>query len=200
MNGTNVLRVCIGAEMTSLNFTNIEALNGSNYKKWKEDIEIALGLMDFNIAIDEDQPPALTPQITAEEKTKRAKWHKANKMALAIMRKEINETVRGGIPKCDNAKELLDTIANNFKESGKAETGSQLTKLTSMKYDGSWSVREHMLKISNIALKLKDLEVPMTDEFLVHMALNSLPAQYGQLKVWSVESLIQYSEGQMEHE
>ena len=67
-----------------------------------------------------------------------------------------------------------------------------------MKYDGVGSVREHILKMVDLAQKLKDLEVPMTDQFLVHMALNSLPPKYGQLRVsyntqkdkWGIDELI----------
>ncbi|KAM1946344.1 hypothetical protein ACFX13_001210 [Malus domestica] len=67
-----------------------------------------------------------------------------------------------------------------------------------MKFDGTRSVREHILRMVDLSLKLKDLEVPITDQFLVHMALNSLPAKYGQLKVsyntqkdkWGINELI----------
>lgn len=89
----------------------------------------------------------------------------------------MNGTGTEGVPKCDKAKELLPTIGAKFKESEKAETERQLTKLTSMKFDGSGSVREQILKISDIALTPKDLEVLMTNEFLIHMALNSMPTQ-----------------------
>ncbi|CAN6680940.1 unnamed protein product [Malus baccata var. baccata] len=137
--------------MTSLNFNNIETLIGSNFKKWKEDVEIVLSLMDLDLALREEKPQAITAEI--EEK---------------------------------------------FKESEKAETGTFPTQITSMKYDGVGSVREHILKMVDLAQKLKDLEVPMTDQFLVHMALNSLPPKYGQLKVsyntqkdkWGIDELI----------
>nr|XP_017179500.2 uncharacterized protein LOC108169832 [Malus domestica] len=181
-----VANVSIGGEeeraspmtaMTSLNFSNIETLTGSNYKKWKEDLEIALGMMDFDLALREDKPAALTVESTAEQKSKSAQWEKANRMALMIMRRSMTSSVKGGIPKSDSAKTFFDAIGNKFKESEKAETGNFLTKLTSMKFDGVGSVREHILKMSNIAQKLKELEHPLTDQFLVHMALNSLPAQ-----------------------
>ena len=56
--------------MTSLNFNNIETLIGSNFKKWKEDVEIMLGLMDFNLALREEKPEAITAESTADEKIK----------------------------------------------------------------------------------------------------------------------------------
>ncbi|CAN6687490.1 unnamed protein product [Malus baccata var. baccata] len=145
--------------MTSLNFNNIETLTGSNFKKWKEDVHIVLGLMDLDLS-------------TADEKLKFEKWDRANRMSLMIMTKAMAQPVKGGIPKLDNAKDFLAGVGEKFKKSEKAETGTFLTRLTSMKFDGIGSVREHILRM-----------VPMTDQFLVHMALNSLPAKYGQLKV-----------------
>ncbi|CAN6718128.1 unnamed protein product [Malus baccata var. baccata] len=138
--------------MTSLNFNNIKTLTGSNYKKWKEDVEME----------------AMAPSV---------KW---------------------GVPKQDHAKDFLAAVGEKFKESDKAETGTCLTQITSMKLDGEGSVREHILKMVDLAQKLKDLEVPMNDQFLIHMALNSLPPKYGQLKVsyntqkdkWGINELI----------
>ncbi|CAN6546754.1 unnamed protein product [Malus baccata var. baccata] len=184
--------------MTSLNFNNIETLTGSNFKKWKEDVEIVLGLMDLDLALREEKPKSITAESTADEKMKFEKWERANRMSMMIMKKAMAQSVKGGIPKTDNAREFLAAVGEKFKESTKAETGTFLTQITSMKYDGVGSVREHILKMVDLAHKLKDLEVPMTDQFLVHMALNSLPSKYGQLKVsyntqkdkWGINGLI----------
>ncbi|KAM2953239.1 hypothetical protein FF1_031642 [Malus domestica] len=119
-------------------------------------------------------------------------------MSMMIMKKAMAQSVKGGIPKHTSAKGFLAAIGEKFKESEKAETGTFLTQLTSMKFDGVGSVREHILKMADLAKKLKDLEVAVTDQFLVHMALNSLPAKYGQLKVsyntlkdkWGIDELI----------
>ncbi|CAN6716687.1 unnamed protein product [Malus baccata var. baccata] len=195
---TNTKLYVVDAATASLNFSNIETLTGSNYKKWKEDMEIALGMMDFDLALREDKPAVITVTRTAEEKLKFAQWEKANRMALMIMRRAMTSSVKGGIPKSNSAKEFFDAVGNKFKDSEKAETGNFLTKLTSMKFDGVGNVREHILKMLDIAQKLKELEHPITDQFQVHMALNSLPAQYGQLKVsyntqkatWDIDDLI----------
>lgn len=55
---------------TSLNFTNIETLIGSNFKKWKKDIEIVLGLMDLDLVLKEDMLAALTDASTATQRNK----------------------------------------------------------------------------------------------------------------------------------
>ncbi|XP_070681652.1 uncharacterized protein [Malus domestica] len=185
-------------QTTSLNFTNIETLTGSNFKKWKEDIEIVLGLMDLDLALREYQAAVITTESTTDQRIKSEKWERANRISIMIMKKAMAQSVKGGIPKHTNAKAFLAAIGEKYIESGKAETGTFLTQLTSIKFDGVGSVREHILKMADLALKLKDLEVVVTDQFLVHMALNSLPAKYGQLKVsyntskdkWGIDELI----------
>ncbi|KAB2604291.1 retrotransposon protein [Pyrus ussuriensis x Pyrus communis] len=136
--------------MTSLNFNNIETLTGSNYKKWKEDVEMVLGLMDLDLALREEKPAAITAESTADHKAKVEKWERTNRMSLMIMRKAMVSSVKGGVPKQDNAKDFLAAVGEKFKESDKAETGTFLTQITSMKFDGEGS-----LKVSYNTQKVK---------------------------------------------
>ena len=48
--------------------TIIEVLTSSNYKKWKEDIEFALGIVDIDLALREKEPSKPTTTSTADEK------------------------------------------------------------------------------------------------------------------------------------
>ncbi|CAL8174987.1 unnamed protein product [Prunus armeniaca] len=119
-------------------------------------------------------------------------------MSLLIMKRAMTETVRGGILSNDKTKAFLEAVGEKFKESKKVETGSLMNALTTMRYDGESSVREYIMKLIDIANKLKDLEVTISDPFLVHVALNSLPPKFGQLKVsyntqkenWDLNKLI----------
>ena len=60
--------------------------------------------------------------------------------------------------------------------------GDLMTTLTTLKLDENKSVREYILKLVKTAAKLKDLEVPVYDAFIVRMALNSLLPKFDQLK------------------
>ena len=181
-----------------MSLVNVEKLNGNNFKTWKQQIEMNLGMLEFNIAFRVPQPAALTGESTAQEKEFFAKWERANQMSLLIMQNSMEEHVRGGIPSCDLAKAYLDRIEEKFKSSDKAETGVLLSALINTKHDGSGSVREHLLKLVNLANKLNAMDIGITDQFLVHMALYSLSSEYKQLKVsyntqkesWSVNELI----------
>ncbi|KAL0337689.1 UNVERIFIED_CONTAM: hypothetical protein Scaly_2044000 [Sesamum calycinum] len=69
--------------MTPANSTDsvntIYMLNGSNFKSWKENLEIVLGMMDLDFALREDFPPALTDKSTSEQKREKEMWEKSNR-------------------------------------------------------------------------------------------------------------------------
>ena len=44
----------------------IETLTGGNYKRWKEDVELALIMMDVDMAIKFEKPTDLTIESTIE--------------------------------------------------------------------------------------------------------------------------------------
>lgn len=124
----------------SLNFSSIESLNGENYKKWLQDVEIMLGLMDHDLAFRENAPSTLTFASTAEDKVKHEKWHKVNRMSLMVMKMIMSETVGGGLAACDKAKDFLDDVGAKFKVSGKAEMGNLMTTLTWMLLQNSMTL------------------------------------------------------------
>ncbi|XP_070667779.1 uncharacterized protein [Malus domestica] len=110
----------------------------------------------------------------------------------------MKDVVIGGFPVATNAKDFLKSIEAKYRESPKTETGNLMNALTTMRYDGVQSVREYILKMVDVAGKLNALEVPISDTFLVHVIMNSLPENYTQLKVyynglrekWDVNELI----------
>ncbi|XP_016649655.1 PREDICTED: uncharacterized protein LOC107881095 [Prunus mume] len=166
----------------SVNHNSIETLIGSNYSKWREDVEIALGLLDYEIAIEDDAPAEPDADASAGTKAKYAKWIKANKMAILIMRRSISPSVRGNITSCDNAKKFIDSIGEKFRESEKAEIGTLMGQRTDTKYNGERCVRTHILNMLEIGNKLKALKVNVDKTMMVHFAINSLPSTFKHLR------------------
>ncbi|KAL0444562.1 UNVERIFIED_CONTAM: hypothetical protein Slati_2178900 [Sesamum latifolium] len=76
------------------NVNTIPMLNGSNFKSWKENLEIVLGVMDLDLALGKDSPPALTDKSTSKEKREKERWEKSNRMCVMIMKKSIAEPFR----------------------------------------------------------------------------------------------------------
>ncbi|CAL8169344.1 unnamed protein product [Prunus armeniaca] len=107
-----------------VNHNSIETLTRSNYSKWKQDLEISLGFLDYDFVLREKPPQEPAADASAETKTKFAKWEKANKMAMLIMQRAMYSSVKGSIPKSKNAQQYYESIAQRFKESEKAVKSS----------------------------------------------------------------------------
>ncbi|KAJ9700847.1 hypothetical protein PVL29_006261 [Vitis rotundifolia] len=92
----------------SANVNNIPILNGTNFKKWKEQDIIVLKCMDLDYALRDDRPPNLTSASTTEQRSTMEKWELSNHMSLMIMKHLILEAIRGAIPEETRAKTFLD--------------------------------------------------------------------------------------------
>ena len=84
-------------------------LNGTNFKRWKEDVMIILGCMDLDLALREERPSPLTATSSIEEKRDLERWDRSNRMSLMIMQKAIPEAFRSGVSEHGTtAKDFLD--------------------------------------------------------------------------------------------
>ncbi|XP_024020402.1 uncharacterized protein LOC112091318 [Morus notabilis] len=117
------------------------------------------------------------------------------------MKNAILEAFRGTMSnKITTAKEFLADIEKGFIKNEKAEIGTLLTSLISMRYRGKGNIREYILEMSHLASKLKALKLELSEDLLVHLVLISLPAQFNQFKVsynyqketWSLNELISH--------
>ena len=188
----------VNVSSLSANLNNIPMLNGSNFQKWKEHITIVLGCMDLDYAIRIEQPPALTNESTAEERANYEKWERSNRISLMIMKHTIPDSIRGAMPKEENAKRFLSQIADQFVGSEKVETSTLLSKLVSMWYAGKGNVREYIMEMSNLVTRLRALRLELSDDILVHLVLISLAIQFGPFKIsyntqkekWTLNELI----------
>ncbi|KAF9672904.1 hypothetical protein SADUNF_Sadunf11G0092900 [Salix dunnii] len=99
------------------------------------------------------------------------------------MKIAILEAFRGTMcEKITTAKEFLTNIEKRFVKNEKAEIGTLLTSLISMKYMGKGNIREYILEMSHFASKLKALKLELSEDFLVHLVLISLMMQFNQFK------------------
>ena len=88
-------------------------------------------------------------------------------------------------------------MESQFIGSSKAYASTLIKKLFNEKYSGG-GIREHILKMSNMASKLKPMDLGLKDEFLIHVVFASLPKEYETFVVnynmqpdkWDIEKLI----------
>ena len=109
----------------------------------------------------------------------------------------IANNIKSTLPKCDTAKEFFKTMEECFRSANESLVGTLMAELTTMKFDGTRGMHEHILEMSNLAVKLKVLGMNVDESFLVQFILNSLPLQYGPFQIryntikdkWNVNEL-----------
>ena len=159
--------------MKTLNLANIPILTGgSNYKKWRRDINLLLTLNEFDKAIDNPKP-LVNDQSTRAKKSDHERWTRANKVALSIIESGMTDTIRGGIKKLELAVDYLKAIEKKFKESEKAEVSQYMSLLTTYKIEGTGSIRDHIMKMTDAAEKLNSMDVNIGDKKLFPLSITS---------------------------
>ena len=91
-----------------------------------------------------------------------------------VAKSTILDAIRGSIPDCDTATKYLKKVESQFTGSLKAYASTLIKKLFNEKYT-SGGIREHILKMSNMASKLKPIDLGLKDESLIRLVFASLP-------------------------
>ncbi|RVW50569.1 Retrovirus-related Pol polyprotein from transposon TNT 1-94 [Vitis vinifera] len=154
--------------------------------------------MDIDYAIRKDEPHKITDTSTPEQILLYERWEKSNRLSVMYIKTKISAGIRGSIEQHENVRELLKAIDEQFVISDKALASTLIMKFTSLKLTAIRGVREHIMEMRDIVAQLKKLEVEMSESFLVHFILNTLPPQYGPFKIsyntykdkWSINELM----------
>ena len=96
-----------------------------------------------------------------------------------FMRMTIASNIKSAIPKTDNAKEFMKFVEEHSQTANKSLARTLMSTLTTMKFDGSCTMHEHVIEMTNIVARLKSLGMTLDEGFLVQFILNSLPSEYG---------------------
>ncbi|KAL3641345.1 hypothetical protein CASFOL_016313 [Castilleja foliolosa] len=178
--------------------SDIPELKGDNYKVWRERVLLQLGWMDIDYAIRKDEPSSITEASSPDKVDLYEKWERSNRLSVMFIKTKICASIRGSVDKHNNVRDLLKAIDEQFAHSEKALASTLIMEFSSMRHNGLKGVRDYIMHMRDIAAKLKDLEVTMSETFLVHFILCTLPSQYGPFKIsynthkdkWSINELM----------
>jgi hypothetical protein len=177
--------------MTYMN--GIEKVGGTNFSKWKFDLMLILAIMDRDHSFLEDKPEEPVAEgdndsTLAHHKTEcekvNALWEISNRVALMIMAHSIDHVIRGALPKSPTSvRTFMAKIEEDFQGSSKANTSMLMSKMIHAMYDGRGSVQEHIHRMIDMSNKLKDLEMPLPDPYVIHYILSSMPSIFKNFKI-----------------
>ncbi|XP_009615393.1 uncharacterized protein [Nicotiana tomentosiformis] len=168
-------------------------ISGDNYTEWKEKVLLTLGFSDLDLELRVDEPSIPTESCTPAANVDYERWKN-----LILIKAHISQSIRGSIPNRNKFKAYIKVIDEQFISSNKALTSTLMKRLSSMTFDRSRTVREHIMDMRDNAAKLNSLKVDMSEPFLVHFILISLPVEYGPFNIyynthkdkWSINKLL----------
>ena len=153
--------------------------NGLNFSNWNEQVQFHLGVLHLDLAILEEKFATITDASSNEEKAHYKAWERSNRLNLMFMRMTVADSIKIDLPKIDNAKEFMGLVGERSQTADKSLVGTLMSTLTTIKFDGSRTMHEHVIEMTNIATRLKTLGMVVNENFLVQFLLNSLLPEYG---------------------
>ena len=151
--------------------------NGLNFSDWNEQVQFHLGVLDLDLAILEEKPTTIIDASSNKEKTHYKACERSNRLIM-FMQMTIADSIKITLPKIDNAKEFMGLVGECSQTVDKSLVGTLMSTLTTMKFDGSRTMHEYVIEMTNIIARLKTLGMTVSENFLVQFILNSLLSEY----------------------
>jgi len=153
--------------------------NGLNFLEWSEQVQLHLGVLDFDLAFEVEKSAAITDANRHEAKTHYKAWERSNRLNLIFIRICLANNINSARPKTNNTKEFMKFVEERSKTVNKSLTETLMSMLTTMKFDGSHTMYEHVIEMENITTRLKSLGMVVDEGFLVPFILSLFPFKYG---------------------
>ena len=115
-----------------------------------------------------------------------------------FIKTHISAGIRGSTEKHKKARDLIKEIDEQFAKSKKSLTSTLIIQFSTLRLARVRGVCDHIMRMMDIATQLKSLKVVMSESFLVHYIICTLPAQYSPFKIsynthkgkWSISEFL----------
>ena len=93
----------------------------------------------------------------------------------------VANNIKSTFKKTESDKEFMKHVeeCSQSKSVEKSLIGTLMYTLTTIKFDGSYTMHEHIVEMTNIAARLKSMGMEVNETFLITLIPNSLPPEYG---------------------
>ena len=161
----------------------VSILNEINFSDWREQVQFYLGVLDIDLALQIKISIVITAISIVDEKAMSIAWNRSNRLSIMFMRMTIASNINTTLSTTNNTMEFFNNVEKHFHTTDKSLVGTLMANLTTMKFDSTRRMHEHILKMTNLATKLKVLGMNIDEFFLVQFILNSLPSKYGPFQI-----------------
>jgi len=80
---------------------------------------------------------------------------------------KVADIIKTTFPKTDNAKRFMRLVEEHSQTANKSLAETLMSTLTTMKFDDSHTIHDHVIEMTNIIVKLKTLKMTVNENFLV---------------------------------
>ncbi|KAI4340369.1 hypothetical protein MLD38_025213 [Melastoma candidum] len=101
----------------------------------------------------------------------------------------IANNIKTSIPHNESAREYLMFVEERFRSADKSLAGTLMVEFATMKYDGSRSMQQHAIEMTNIAANLKTLGMTVED------LLGAVHHELASLLIWTISNQLQHNKG-----
>ena len=115
--------------------------------------------MDHDLAMLEEKFVTIIDVSSNEEKVHYKTWETSNRLSLMLMRMTVADSIKTTLPKIESAKRFMGLVGEHSQTTDKSVSGTLMSTLTTMKFDGSRTMYEHVIEMTNIAARLKTLGI-----------------------------------------
>ena len=100
-----------------------------------------------------------------------------------FIKTHISVGIYGSIEKHEKVRGLMKAIDEQFAKSEKSLANTLIIQFSTLKLIGVCGVRDHIMCMMDTTSQLKSLEVSMSESFLVHYIMCTLPPQYNPFQI-----------------
>ncbi|KAM6596194.1 hypothetical protein CsatA_006718 [Cannabis sativa] len=149
-------------------------LNGSNFNKWNENINIALIGESALFVLTEPSPEVPGDNASKAVKEKYERWQKANDKALYFMLSSMVDTLKTRFSKTEKAAEVMTKLNELFGKASLQSRFDATKKYINARMEPNQNVRDHVLLMSSYFQEAQNHGAEMDSATQVSLILNSL--------------------------
>ena len=153
--------------------SSIMKFNGLNFSEWSEQVKFHLGVLDLDLALMNDMLAILTASNSTEERSFHKAWERSNRPSLMFMWMTVANNIKSTIPETDNAKEFMKLVESRSQSDStdKSFAWTLMGTSTTLKFNGSRTMHEHVIEMANIAARLSSMTMKVDENFLVQFVI-----------------------------
>ncbi|XP_062075407.1 uncharacterized protein LOC133779464 [Humulus lupulus] len=139
--------------------TFVVKFNGLNFSEWSEQVQFHLNVLDLDLTLLSEKPAAVTTTSRAEQRPSYKAWERPNRLSLMFMRMTVANNIKSTIKKIESAKEFMKFLEESSQSEfvDKSIPGTLIDTLTTIKFDGSRTMHEHIIEMTNMETRLKTM-------------------------------------------